>query len=212
MAGLLTPVKPVAPASEPPAPPPPGGGGFGGEGGSPEETAGAVRRYKTGTWLALAAVVMVFAAFSSAYVVRKGLSNDWRPIRIPAVLWLNTAVLLASSATLERARRGDLGRWLSVTAALGAAFLGGQVLAWRQLSSAGVYLATNPSSSFFYLLTGAHGLHLLGGVLALFYVAFRAWRSALWVRRQAAVEATTLYWHFMDGLWIYVFLLLLLGR
>jgi len=91
-------------------------------------------------------------------------------------------------------------------------FLVGQYLAWRQLAAAGVYVATNPSSSFFYLLTGAHGAHLLGGVLALGYVATRAWLDRAWLRRRAAVEATAIYWHSMDGLWIFVLLLLVVGR
>ena len=164
-------------------------------------------------WLALGAVVMVFAAFTSAYVVRKGVSLDWRPIALPSILWLNTVVLLASSLTIERARRdrNSCLPWLTVTSMLGAVFLGGQYLAWRQLRTNGVYLASNPSSSFFYLLTGAHGLHILGGMLALFYVVVQAWRRAEWANRQAAVEATALYWHFMDGLWIYLFFLLQVG-
>ncbi|MBI3665189.1 MAG: cytochrome c oxidase subunit 3 [Acidobacteria bacterium] len=217
MASVLTPTKPPAPAGS--GGPPGGfravdfGGGDRGGGGGPDETALSIRRYKTGMWLALGAVVMVFAAFTSAYVVRKGMSLDWQAIRLPSILWLNTAVLLASSATIEKARRErqSCESWLAATSVLGAAFLAGQYVAWQQLRAAGVFLASNPSSSFFYLLTGAHGVHLLGGVLALFYVAGRAWRGAEWPNRQAAVEATALYWHFMDGLWIYLFFLLQVG-
>jgi cytochrome c oxidase subunit 3 len=173
-----------------------------------------VRRYQTGTWLFLAAVTMVFAGFVSAYVVRRGISNDWRPIAKPAILWVNTAVLLASSLTLERARRRPetAGAWLGVTSLLGAIFLIGQFVAWQQLRAAGVYLATNPSSSFFYLLTGAHALHLAGGVAALFYVAIRATMQAGWPGRAPAIEATSLYWHFMDGLWLFVFVLVFIWR
>ena len=167
---------------------------------------------KTGMWLGLGAVVMVFAAFTSAYVVRQGLSSDWRPIHLPSILWLNTAVILASSVTIERARRRDGLPWLGATSALGLIFLAGQYVAWQQLRDAGIYLASNPSSSFFYLLTGAHGLHILGGILALVYVVTKAWLRPLWTRRQAAVEATALYWHFMDGLWLYLFFLLKVGR
>ena len=166
-------------------------------------------------WLGLGAVVMVFAAFTSAYVVRKGMSSDWRSIRLPSILWLNTAVILASSAMFERARkarRGDDLPWLSATAVLGLVFLTGQYVAWQQLRAAGIYLASNPSSSFFYLLTGAHGLHICGGIVALLYVVVRAWSSPIWPRREAAIAATALYWHFMGGLWIYIFLLLTLGR
>ena len=208
MATLVAPPKP-------PAAPPPLDGGFGGrDRRGPDDAALWLRRYKTGMWLGLGAVVMVFAAFTSAYVVRQGLSSDWRPISLPPILWLNTAVILASSATIERAKRDrhPCLSWLAATSALGLIFLAGQYIAWQQLRSAGVYLASNPSSSFFYLLTGAHGLHIMGGILALFYVVSKAWLRPLWTRQQAAVEAMALYWHFMDGLWLYLFFLLKVGR
>lgn len=211
MASVLTPPKPRVPAGGPPAPPEHGGGGDGGrrDGGAP-----ATERYRTGMWLFLAAVTMVFAGFVSAYVVRRGMSNDWRPIAKPPILWANTVLLLASSVTLERARRRAEGApvWLGVTSLLGALFLIGQAVAWQQLRAAGVFLASNPSSSFFYLLTGAHGLHLLGGVAALFYVAIRSSLQGGWRGRTPAVEATSLYWHFMDGLWLFVFLLVFVWR
>jgi len=204
MATVLTPPKPQPPAGGPPVPP--AGGGFGGGGGRRDDGAAGVERYQTGMWLFLCAVTMVFAGFVSAYVVRRGMSSDWRPLTKPPVLWFNTAVLLASSVTIEQARRraGAAATWLGVTALLGAVFLAGQSIAWMQLRAAGVFLASNPSSSFFYLLTGAHGLHLLGGVMALFYVALRGGR--------AAIAATTLYWHFMDGLWLLVFALVFVWR
>ncbi len=194
-----------------------GNGGYGsgnGSGGGPDDGALAVRRYKTGMWLGLGAIVMVFSAFTSAYVVRKGMSNDWRSIPFPPVLWLNTAVLLASSLTFERAKRERESAlsWLNATAALGTIFLAGQYIAWLALRASGVFLASNPSSSFFYLLTAAHGLHILGGILALFYAVFRTWRRHVWPRRRAVVEATALYWHFMGGLWLYIFVLLWIGR
>jgi cytochrome c oxidase subunit 3 len=202
---------------------PPGGGHDGGDGDDdfrrgpdPDESALALRRYRLGTWVGLGAVTMFFAAFTSAYVVRKGMAMDWRPIALPPILWLNTALIIASSFTMERARKLAAMRecmtWLLVTAALGVLFVAGQLAAWRQLAASGVYMASNPSSSFFYLLTGTHGLHILGGILALFYVTLSAWRRRFWVRKQAAVEATTIYWHFMDGLWVYLFLLLRFGR
>lgn len=213
------------------APPPPeverqvedtGGGlgdsgfaGWGGDGGG--EALLPSRRYYTGMLLALAAIVMFFTAFTSAYVIRKGLSGDWQATAMPAILWWNTAVLLASSFTLEKARRcwGDLPRltgWWVMTTGLGIVFLGGQIVAWRQLAARGVYLDTNPSSSFFYLLTGSHGAHLAGGVVALLYLLFKVWRRRLKPNTRAAVGATALYWHFMDGLWIYLFVLLLFWR
>jgi cytochrome c oxidase subunit III len=166
-------------------------------------------------WVGLAAIVMLFAAFTSAMVVRKGISNDWVPTELPRVLWLNTAILLASSATLERSRRslaaGVVDRfapWLYVTVGLGLMFVAGQLLAWHELALRGVYLATNPSSSFFYLLTAAHGVHLLGGIAALFYILFRTRRFIVEPTRRAPLDVTAIYWHFMDGLWIYILWLL----
>jgi cytochrome c oxidase subunit 3 len=162
---------------------------------------------------------MMFAAFSSAMIVRKGLSNDWEAFRIPSVLWVNTLVLAASSVTLEVSRRSlasanhvRFAGWWYVSAALGLSFLLGQLAAWRELAARGVYLATNPAASFFYLLTAAHGLHLLGGVAGLIYVALRAGRYATAARSRTAVDVAALYWHFMDGLWVYLLALLLLGR
>lgn len=191
-----------------------GGGDDGSPGGGDSVLPG--RRYYTGMLLALAGITMFFTAFTSAYVIRKGLGSDWQATRLPAILWWNTAVLLASSLTLEKGRRSrwDLTAfrsWWSATTVLGMAFLIGQVVAWRQLAAQGVYMSTNASSSFFYLLTGAHGVHLLGGVLALAYVLVKAW-PRLEVAGPAALGVTALYWHFMDGLWIYLFLLLLLWR
>jgi cytochrome c oxidase subunit III len=174
------------------------------------------RTYRLGMWFALTGIVMLFAAFTSALVVRKGMSFDWVPVRVPRVLWLNTLVLLSSSATLElsrhwlraRAAKAFI-RWLSVTLLLGLGFLAGQIIAWRELAARGVYLASNPGSSFFYVLTAAHGFHLLGGVVALAYVVLRARRIALGQARRTPLDVTAIYWHFMDALWIYVFFVLM---
>lgn len=193
-------------------------GGFGGPDGSGggHEYRVPVRTYRLGMWFALTGIVMLFAAFTSALVVRKGMSLDWVSVAVPRVLWLNTGVLLASSVTLELSRRalarGVAGRftgWLYATLVLGLAFIGGQLVAWRELASRGVYLATNPSSSFFYVLTAAHGVHLLGGVIGLGYVVFRAGNIARGIARRTPVEVTAIYWHFMDALWIYIFFLLM---
>jgi cytochrome c oxidase subunit 3 len=157
---------------------------------------------------------MLFIAFTSAYMLRRQ-EAGWTPIVLPAVLWLNTAVLLASSGTLEwargRAARDDqagLRQALGWTAGLGAAFVLGQVVAWRQLVRQGVYIASNPHSSFFYLLTGAHGLHLLGGLAALAVVLVRAYQRRYTSEEHTGLNVFALYWHFLDGLWLYLFALL----
>ncbi len=197
-----------------------GGGGRGGSGGGPGDLHGAVaqRTYLTGLTMGLAAILMFFMALVSAFIVRQGLSNDWRAFALPPILWVNTAILLASSFTIEASRRklnrGDqqgFRHWWFMTTALGLLFLAGQLIAWRQLVHAGVYLASNPSSSFFYVLTAAHGIHLLGGIVALVAIAYWNWDRAR-VTRSTATQMAAVYWHFLDGLWIFLFLLLKLGQ
>jgi cytochrome c oxidase subunit III len=174
-------------------------------------------RYYTGIAIGIVAVLMFFMALASAFLVRKG-GADWVPVHIPALLWLNTGVLLASSGTLELARKrltrsdvlGFRRLWL-VTTVLGVLFLVGQVAAWRILVKQGIYLASNPASSFFYIFTGAHALHLLGGVAALIYVARRNYDTAK-ITRTVAAEVTSYYWHFMDALWLFLLALMYMGK
>ena len=176
------------------------------------------RMYLTGVSVALAAILMFFMALASSYIVRKGTGTDWQPIDIPPILWVNTAILIASSITVEVARRklalggvGEFRNWWAITIALGMLFLGGQIVAWRELADQGLFLATNPSSSFFYVLTASHGAHLLIGLLALVYVAVRTGQAA-WKRRAIAAEGVAIYWHFLDGLWVFLLLLLNFGK
>jgi cytochrome c oxidase subunit 3 len=169
-------------------------------------------------YVVLFAITMMFAAFSSALIVRKGSSLDWQTFTLPSILYFNTLILLASSVTLEVSRRriatfmGGLksqvespARWLYVTLFLGLLFVAGQYAAWSQLSAQGLYLATNPSSSFFYVLTATHAMHVLGGLGGLIYVIRKLRKSTL---RRNALDATARYWHFMDVLWLYLLCLL----
>ncbi len=197
--------------------PPPAGGDGDGDGHGTRRPFPR-RAYFTALQLGLAAIVMFFMAMASSYIVRRGLGTDWQRTPIPPVLWFNTAVLLTSSVTIIVARKklasGEREAFQSlwwVTTGLGMLFLAGQIVAWRQLAAAGMLLATNPSSSFFYVLTAAHGAHLAGGIFALFYVAFRPWRKSR-ISQATAAELTSIYWHFMDGLWIFLLALLTLGR
>lgn len=157
-----------------------------------------------GMWFALAAILMLFTGLTSAYVVRRGLDPQWQAIRMPALAGLNAVVLLASSITFEMGRRSRLAarQWLLITWMLGMGFVAGQLMVWRQLADAGLYLSTNSHSSFFYLLTALHGVHLLIGIAALTWV-IRTSRIAVNSSRVLAP-----YWHFMDGLWIYVLVVL----
>ena len=197
------------------------GGGSGSEGGSGRRGDGGGRRlrpdsYQLGMWLALASISMMFIGFSSAYILGQGTNSQWRAMAAPPFVWINTVILLASSLSLELARRAavaaELKRWMTLTCLLGAAFLVGQLWIWRMLADQGIYLSGNPHSSFFYLLTGVHGVHLLGGVSGLATLTARAWSSAARVPARASLNVTALYWHFMDGLWIYLLVLLFFWR
>ena len=163
---------------------------------------------------ALAAIGMLFIGLTSAYMVRQGLSNDWKAIPMPRILLVNTAILMAGSLTIERARLGlhwgdrrNCSQWLGATLGLGVVFLSGQLVAWRLLAAQGYYLSTNPHSSFFYVLTGLHGLHLAGGLAALAWTVWLA-RGVAASRTGRWVESTALYWHSMDALWVLLMVLL----
>lgn len=181
----------------------------------------ADRASRSGIWVGLFAITMSFAAFSSALFVRQG-TMDWTHIVLPSVLYLNTLILLASSATLEVARRSLIATspvgsnaarkasaWVILTLLLGLAFCAGQFAAWRDLRAQGIYLATNPNSSFFYVLTFIHALHVFAGIAALVYLAGRLTASHSTFRR-SLFENTAIYWHFMAVLWVYLFLLCLM--
>ncbi len=193
-------------------PPPPVDWGSGGGG---NDGRGANRRASfTGLFVLLAATTMVFAAFTSAFVVRRGLSEDWNSLAKPPILFVNTVVLLGSSVLLDQSRRALKKRdrsafnlWWTAATALGIAFLVGQAMAWRQLKEAGIYVSSNPSSSFFYVLTAAHAFHLLGGVAALVYVDVQAWRLRLGPAKRTAIDVSAIFWHFLDALWLYLMVL-----
>ncbi|HLW59324.1 MAG TPA: cytochrome c oxidase subunit 3 [bacterium] len=166
-----------------------------------------------GMAFALAAIAMLFVAFTTTYLGHHQ-DETWATLPLPGVLWVDTAVLLASSAALEwgrrQARRGHavaFRRGITAAWGLGLVFLAGQLVAWRQFVHLGIYLSSNPHSSFFYLLTGAHGVHLLVGLVALGMILPRAW-ATFPPFRSTAVEVTTLYWHFLTGLWLYLFVML----
>lgn len=195
-------------------------------------------RYRMGVLFGLSGDLMFFVALISAFFVRQGTGhfdihdnfvNDWRPLAVPPILWLNTAVLLLSSVTMEVARRQlfheidvmeewlGLGRpavkraapWLVATVGLGLTFLAGQWIAWEQLVQQGYLLASSdPSSHFFYLITGIHGLHLVVGVLALIAALVALFTLKKVEYRQITVDSVAWYWHTMGILWGFLFVLL----
>jgi cytochrome c oxidase subunit 3 len=181
----------------------------------------ADRASRSGIWLGLFTITMSFAAFTSALFVREG-TSDWGHIVLPPILYFNTLLLLCSSGTIELSRRylsperqidarksreGSL--WMLFTLFLGIAFCVGQFMAWRQLRAQGLYLATNPNSSFFYVLTFMHLLHLLAGIAVLTYLTGRVLASHTTFRR-SLFENAAIYWHFLGILWVYLFLLCLM--
>ena len=223
--------------------PPAGGGDDGQEQPSPDYGA-RLRRARLGLICAIATVSMIFVSLTSAYVFRRGLPTydnptneyvrDWGVVQLPwLLLGINTLLLLASSVTMENARRSvtrqaalapvksipgvSVGEertfpWLGITVLLGVGFLVGQGLAWQELRNRGFYVESNPASSFVYLLTATHAVHLFGGIIALVWAASASLRNKPVEWRRIIVDIAAWYWHFMGALWVYVFALLALVR
>lgn len=174
---------------------------------APTRVYGQVEASRSGIWVGIFAIIMSFAALTSALLVRQG-SGEWSHIVLPSILYANTAILLLSSFTMEMSRRAlarsaGVSAWIAITLLLGLSFVAGQYLAWRHLAAQGLYLATNPNSSFLYVFTGMHALHLLGGIAVLVYLLGRVigGHSSL---RHHLLDNTAVYWHFMGGLWLYL--------
>jgi cytochrome c oxidase subunit 3 len=191
--------------------------GHGASGGAPEvpepDRHTPVDSTKLGLWLFLGTVSMLFIGFTSAYLVRRA-SADWMPLRPPVLLWVNTAALALSSLTLEGARRhmrrrdhSAVSTWIGATGVLGLLFVIGQVGAWKALAAQGIFLSTNPSSSFFYLLTGVHVVHVAAALI---------WYAAVYARVQRrryepgtdALALFATFWHFLAGVWAYLLFVL----
>jgi cytochrome c oxidase subunit 3 len=169
---------------------------------------------KVGLLVFLAVVSSLFALLIGAYFMRMGFS-DWRSLRVPRLLWLNTGALILSSVALQGAqaavhrRKMDAARTLLlIGGAFGVAFVAGQLQAWIQLTSARETVNLNPANSFFYLLTGLHGLHVLGGLIALGITADIIWRADVAERARLSVEMCATYWHFLLIVWLVLFGLL----
>ena len=170
---------------------------------------------KVGLGVFLAVVTSLFALFLSAYTMRAAL-GDWRPVPVPNLLWLNTVVLVFSSIALQyavvAARRdalADVNTGLLAGGISALAFIAGQLVAWQQLAAAGYFLASNPANTFFYLLTAVHGLHLIGGVVALARAILKARRGVAIDELRVSVSLCAIYWHFLLLIWLLLFALLL---
>jgi cytochrome c oxidase subunit III len=183
----------------------------------PEPQVTPLSAYRMFTFLAIIWIVALFATLALVLESRWVYSKDWVSIPLPHILYVNTGLLLISSLTIEFARsslRAEAGRrctrWILLTLLLGLAFVGGQIVAWLELSFRGLHLASNPGSFFFYLITGAHGVHLLVGIISLASLGLSVSQLAQKFRQQTAMDTVALYWHFMNGLWVCLLALLLI--
>lgn len=211
----------------------PGGGKSGGGGNEgPSGGGGTPRSYDTEpdginrdksrviSWFVLLVVLMTFGGLIGAYVViATNGAVEWAPFNLPIQVWISTFIILASSVTYELFRRSVEGqnldrsrKYLVATAVLGAIFIASQLIGWIELVNRGLYMRGNPYAGFFYILTGAHAIHVIGGMVALGAVLRRTWYPAVneteTVYRTNVAKAVGWYWHLMGGLWIVLFLLL----
>lgn len=173
---------------------------------------------KFALWLFIITVIMIFAALTSAYIVRQAEGN-WLDFELPTMLWVTSGIILLSSATMHwsylSAKKDELERvklGISITTALGVAFLIGQVYAWGALVDSNVFFVGNPSGSFLYVLTGLHGLHLVSGIIFLIIVLISTFKYKVHAKNLAQIQMCATYWHFLGGLWIYLFIFLLLNH
>lgn len=175
---------------------------------------------KFALWLGMASITMMFGAFTSAYIVKQAAGN-WLDFRLPDIFFFSTMVLLVSSITLESSYRSFVKgnekaykTLLVITGILGVAFVTFQYMGWNALFSIGIDLKGNPSGSFLYLITGIHAAHILGGVAAITVACIHAFSLKYKVtdQRKHRFQLVVQYWHFVDLLWIYLLLFLLLYK
>ncbi len=188
-----------------------------------------VNPYKFNMWIAIVAMVMMFAAFTSAYVVKKGDLKTWQDIQLPAVFTVSTIVIVLSSISLHAAylsfktNRISLYRgFIVLTFILGAAFLTLQIQGWTQLVNSGIALSGNVAGSFIYVISGAHFLHVVGGVIALMVFSILAFtRNSIrqnnnvdgpYLKKLTGVEILMTYWHFVDILWVYLYFFFIINN
>ena len=205
-----------------------GGGGGGSDGGDDnhkndyydEIQSQPKDKFRIGMWFLLMVVLMTFGGLIGAYIViATNKELEWKPFALPVQVWISTFLIFASSLTyqvsnkaLQSGKQLKAKNWLLATTVLGGMFIASQILAWFDLVRRGVYMASNPYAGFFYILTSVHALHVLGGILVLGYILLRTWNATSnddeLEKRQSVSKAVGLYWHFMDGLWIVLFVLL----
>jgi len=181
----------------------------------------AVNPKKFALWLFIVSIVMIFAAMTSAYIVRRA-DGNWIDFTIPAVFYFTTVIIILSSITMQwayySAKKDNLQPLkiaLLLTTVLGIVFLLGQYMGWEDLQNQNVFFGgaeSNPGGSFFYILTGLHGFHLITGIIFLVIVLIGAFRYKIHSKNLVLIEMCTTYWHFLDFLWVYLFFFLLLNH
>jgi cytochrome c oxidase subunit III len=178
----------------------------------------AMHPKKFALWLFIVTVVMIFASLTSAYIVRQSEGN-WLEFDLPEIFWYNSAIILLSSITLHwaymSAKKDDLAKVRSgmiLTSILGAIFLIGQWYSWGALVDRDVFFVGNPAGSFLYVFTGLHALHLISGVIFLIIVLISSFRYQVHSKNMDTMEMCVTYWHFLGGLWLYLFMFLLLNH
>ena len=177
-------------------------------------------KFRVGMWFLLLVVLMTFGGLIGAYIVisTNGVA-EWKPFDLPIQVWISTNLILASSITYTISQKAlnlnnqqKAKNWLLATTVFGGMFIASQLLSWLELVREGVYLQSNPYAGFFYILTGVHALHVIAGITALGYILLRTWQKTSieeeLTKRKQLSNTVGWFWHFMDALWIVLFLLL----
>ncbi|MCD6062811.1 MAG: alternative cytochrome c oxidase CoxO [Flavipsychrobacter sp.] len=173
---------------------------------------------KFALWIAIASIIMMFAGLTSAYIVRQAQGN-WRTYSLPVTFWISTGVILLSSGTMALAVNAFKKRYMPryrmliiATLILGSLFTALQYIGFQQLYTSNIRVDGNPSESFLFIIAGLHLLHIMGGIFALLFVFFRAFRTRVKVYNATGLEIVATYWHFVDVLWIYLFMFFLANQ
>jgi cytochrome c oxidase subunit 3 len=173
---------------------------------------------KFGMWLFLGSVMMLFMSITSAYIVRQAEGN-WLYFELPSLFYITSVIIVLSSATMQWAyfaikkdNASTAKMMIVITSILGVSFLVGQFLGWKQLVANSIYLVGNPSGSFLYIITGLHGLHIVSAVIFLLIMLTSILKGKVHSGSMTKMEMCTTYWHFLGGLWLYLFIFLLLYR
>jgi cytochrome c oxidase subunit 3 len=172
--------------------------------------------HKFTLWVAIGSITMMFAGFTSAYIVKSNQAG-WEPVQMPKIFFLSTAIILVSSLTVYLAQKAMAARemakyrlLITITALLGLGFVATQFIGFSELWASKITFRESVAGSFFYIITGVHALHVLGGIIALVVLFLRAYNTKTKFYGSTPVETTGLYWHFVDLLWIYLFVFFML--